>query len=244
MRRTPLLALGSLAALATTLAAGNAFAAGILQDFGGPVAGTVIAGDIPGGGSAPGTAFPGFTVSVVNHTGGPHSCIIFDSSNPTGEDPDLGSPNQTCSGGGPGIGVGGEVGAPGENCTPLGNLLIVAEDIVDANNDTIVDDPDDEAGGGTIVFTFDSPVNPIRMVIMDIDAETAAVQTDSDTLAVTVDAGDLGDNSAQEVDLTGNAGVTTITVNFSSSGAVAEIEYELPVAVESETWGRIKSQYR
>lgn len=240
MTRTPLFAIGPVAAIA--LAAGSAAGSGIIQDFSGPVAGTVIAGQIPGGGVAPGTAFPGFTVSVMNHTGGPHSCIIFDSANPTGGDPDLGSPNQTC--GGPGIGVGGEIGQPGQNCVPLGNLLIVAEDIVDANNDQIVDDPDDEAGGGTIVFTFDAPVNPIRMVIMDIDSETAAVQTDSDTLAVTVDASDLGDNSAQTVDLTGNAGVTTITVNFSSSGAVAEIEYEQPVAVEAETWGRLKSQYR
>ncbi len=218
--------------------------AGIVQDFSGPVAGTVVAGEEPTGGTAPGTLFPDFTVSVTNTGGGPQSLIIFDSANPTGEDPDLGSPNETCPGGGPGQGIGGEVGAPGENCTPLGNLLIVAEDIDDANGDNVVDDPDDEAGGGSILFTFDHPVDPTRMVIMDIDSEQASVTTDSDTLLVTVDATDLGNNSAQDVDLTGNGGVTTIRVQFSSSGAVAEIEYDAPVSVDAETWGRIKAHYR
>mmetsp|Transcript_25496 Transcript_25496/g.46032 ORF Transcript_25496/g.46032 Transcript_25496/m.46032 type:complete len:81 (-) Transcript_25496:194-436(-) len=59
---------------------------------------------------------------------------IFDSGNPGGEtryacgDSDLGTPNEKCSKNpGPGRGIGGEPGSPGENCEPLGNVLIVQE---------------------------------------------------------------------------------------------------------------------
>ena len=36
-------------------------------------------------------------------------------------------PNVKCPGGGVGIGAGGEPGHPGENCAPLGNILIIQE---------------------------------------------------------------------------------------------------------------------
>lgn len=232
---------GSLCVL-TGLALTGPAVAGIVEDFAGPAAGTVIAGTTPFGPVAPGTTFPGYTLSVINSGGGPQSLIIFDSSNPTGEDPDLGSPNETC--GGPGVGVGGEVGQPGENCVAQGNLLIVAEDIVDANTDNIVDDPDDEAGGGTIIFEFDTQVDLVSITIMDIDNETAAVSTNSDTLMVTVNATDEGDNSAQTLDLSENGGITCMAVTFSSSGAVAGFEYEVPVSVESRSWGAVKTDFR
>lgn len=45
---------------------------------------------------------------------------IFDTSNPH-SDPDLGSPNEHCPGGGPGIGTGGVPGAEGANCHPVGS---------------------------------------------------------------------------------------------------------------------------
>lgn len=56
---------------------------------------------------------------------------IFDTANPGADDatgdPDLGSPNINCPGGGVGIGAGGEPGKTGENCAPLGNVLIIQE---------------------------------------------------------------------------------------------------------------------
>lgn len=56
---------------------------------------------------------------------------IFDTANPGADDatgdPDLGSPNIMCPGGGVGIGAGGEPGKTGENCAPLGNVLIIQE---------------------------------------------------------------------------------------------------------------------
>jgi hypothetical protein len=47
---------------------------------------------------------------------------IFDTSNPGTVEagvPNLGSPNEKCNGGGPGVILGGEPGSTGENCTPL-----------------------------------------------------------------------------------------------------------------------------
>jgi hypothetical protein len=170
---------------------------------------------------------------------------VFDSALPSGNDPDLGTPNQTCPGGGPGVGAGGQVGMPGENCVFLGKLLCVPEHINDPNNDDIVDDPNDEAGGQFIVFEFDFPVIIDRITILDIDTETATVELkDLGVLAASVGASDLGDNSAQSFSLAGFGEITTIEIEFSSSGAVAEIEYhEAVVAVESISWGRTKARF-
>ena len=71
-----------------------------------------------------------------NNTNHPNVCISFDSGNPTGGDRDLGTPNQAF--GGPGVGSGGEPGMPGENNTALHNVLIIAEDVGDANQDGLV----------------------------------------------------------------------------------------------------------
>jgi hypothetical protein len=78
-----------------------------------------------------------------------NAAVIFDSSCPpggtkldcSGTDSDLGTPNETF--GGPGHGVGGESGQQFENAVPLGNLVIVAEDLVDSDSDGLIDDPDD-----------------------------------------------------------------------------------------------------
>jgi len=214
----------------------------ITQTFAGPPAGTVAAGDKPGGGTAPGTLFPDFTLKVVNNNG-PQSLLIFDSSNPTGGDPDLGSPNETCAGG-PGVGVGGEVGQPGENCVAQGNLLIIAEDLIDVGGDMLVDEPDDDVDGGLIIFEWDSPTVVQSITIMDIDSESAAITVSNDTLVVTVTATALGNNSAQVIDLTGEPATNCLAVRLSSSGAVAQITYDVAVPTRKETWGRIKNVYR
>ncbi len=214
----------------------------VTQDFAGPVAGTVIAGALPQGGSAPGTYFPGITVFGSNNGGGPHSVIIFDSNNPPSHDLDLGTPNQDFAG--PGVGVGGEIGAPYPNDVAHNNLLIVQENNVDADNNDIYDDPDDEAGGSVIDFLFDSPVDPTSITLIDIDNETASVALDGDTLNVVVNAADAGDNSKQDIDLSGNGGVACIRVTFSSSGAVAQLVYGVTTATENASWGDIKQLFR
>ena len=88
---------------------------------------------------------------------------IFDSSQPGGSngDPDLGSPNWSCPGGGPGVGDGGKHGTAYENCNPLGMVLIIQE--------TDKDTPDDNYGGGWITFDFDEPAHLDTIVIFDSD---------------------------------------------------------------------------
>lgn len=71
--------------------------------------------------------------------------MIFDSSNPTGNDDDLGSPNRDF--GGPGRGNGGNRDALGENSAAFGNLLIISEDCSS-------EEPDDSQFGGIITFKF------------------------------------------------------------------------------------------
>ncbi len=82
----------------------------------------------------------------------PNKCIIFDSSNPTGNDPDLATPGY-----GPG------------NTVAWGKLLIMAENDVDADNDGFVDDPDDAFNGGLIHFNFDQAQTICSVTLVDID---------------------------------------------------------------------------
>ena len=82
----------------------------------------------------------------------PQTVVAFDSANPTGGDDDL----QT-----PGFG-------PGNNLA-MGNLLILAADLIDSNNDGLVDDPDDDEDGGTIFFEFARPVTLCRFALIDLD---------------------------------------------------------------------------
>ncbi len=68
----------------------------------------------------------GFRLSVNGGVG--KKPRLFDTANSGMEqlgDPDRGSPNERCDGGGPGISEGGEPDTLGANCNPLGNVLII-----------------------------------------------------------------------------------------------------------------------
>lgn len=78
-----------------------------------------------------------------------HPPMIFNSTVPTAGDFDLGSPNNTCFG--PGVGTGGQVGQPGENCVDLKNILIISDD---ANPLA----PKSYPNGGKLIFDFTDPV--------------------------------------------------------------------------------------
>ena len=71
------------------------------------------------------TEWAAWGVRVTTSSPANAPAMIFNTSNPTGGDSDLGTPNQAF--GGPGIGVGGGTSMPGTNNTPLGKVLIVAE---------------------------------------------------------------------------------------------------------------------
>ena len=160
------------------------------------------------------TQYPGVTINAVNNrTGYQNAAMVFDSSNPTGGDADLGTPNQAF--GGPGVGSGG-----GSNETALGNILIVSED-----NDA--SDPDDEAQGGTFTFTFAEAVTINHLDLLDIDSDesggsvvTVTTPTGQQTFAIPV----AGNNSYQRLPIDVED-VTSLEVNFVSSGAITELKY-------------------
>jgi Tol biopolymer transport system component len=158
----------------------------------------------------------GITITTNNPTA--HPAMIFDTSHPTGNDDDLGSPNEDF--GGPGIGRGGEEGMPGENRLPQDNVLILSQD---ANPN----DPNDYFGGGSFIFEFDQPTDIYEIHMLDIDSgERDGVITgydaDGDTVGrVWIPA--LGNNSFQVLQL-GFENVVRLTVKIEASGAVAGLK--------------------
>jgi len=149
---------------------------------------------------------------------------IFDTSNPGTRregDPDLGSPNKACPGGGPGIGVGGEPGQPGENCSPKGNVLIIQEPGTNV--------PDDNVDGGTINFDFPfaNGLYVKELGILDADDVVTIVvvylsSTGLEQREIAVPL--LGDNSAQTIEID-QEGVKWIKIMLERSGAVSDITF-------------------
>jgi len=123
--------------------------------------------------------------------------IAFDSSNPSGGDYDLGTPNESY--GGPGIGSGGE-----SNDTALGNLLISAENFIDADGDGLIDDPDDDVNGAWFDWTFDTPVCVLGVDLIDVETGEAPsdfVFYDQDGGVIDwIQGGGLGNNSYERLE--------------------------------------------
>ena len=192
----------------------------------------------------------GLTISANNDKSGhPDEAIIFDSADPTGRDFDLGTPNEDFSG--PGVGDGGETGEAGENNIELSKVLIIAEDIEDDDNDGFVDDPDDEASGGSIYFKFENPVTMNSIHILDIEERGGYAKTyDAEGKEINVHHfSEYGDNSFEFIEI-GDEGVYKMEVNFGGSGAVDDINFcfeETPELPEGECDGKVtmlRMQYR
>ena len=137
--------------------------------------------------------------------------IAFDSANPTGGDFDL----QT-----PGYGY--------ANTNALGNLKISAENFVDANNDGLIDDPDDDASGAWFEFFFNAPTCIYSVDLIDIEANEQSpdiLAYDANGAIIQwVTAQSIGDNSVQTVDLNGICGVDHIMIDVYGSGAIDNLE--------------------
>jgi hypothetical protein len=145
----------------------------------------------------------------------------------TTDDPDLGSPNQFCPGGGPGVGNGGKPEAPFSNCEPQGNLLII-QNPANAEND-----PNDNGSGGCLFFKFERLVEVVNMGLLDMD-EIATVTVIDDTNNVITSfqsPPNVGNNGFWPVNKTAPAAflgaddVKLIQVCMKNSGAVSSIEY-------------------
>lgn len=166
----------------------------------------------------------GITISVINNNGNhPQLGVIFDSGNPTGGDVDLGTPHQDF--GGPGIGPGGAQGTPGENAVAKGNLLVIAENDTDNNNDGLIDDPDDEAAGGEMRFEFAGPYYVESLTMVDLDNGNGFIRVHQFNGTITdFNIPGLGDNAVTDVMINLDS-VQRMRVILPGSGGVAAFAY-------------------
>lgn len=154
-----------------------------------------------------------------------NAAMIFDSGNPTGRDPDLGTPHQDF--GGPGIGTGGQKGSQYENNTALGKVLIITEDFDST-------DPDDgDVRGSYFDFDFSAlgTVSIYSMHIMDVEVveNTATVtfyDSDGTVIGNTFSLPKVGDNGVYNyVFGEGVSGVAKMHVSINGSGAIDNIVF-------------------
>jgi hypothetical protein len=206
---------------------GNACAETI--DFEELPAGTIVFEVFGDSGSGP----IGVSGTNPDFSTGTNAAVIFDSSNPTGGDFDLGTPNEQF--GGPGVGAGGGAGAY-VNDTALGNVLILAENLDDENNDGLVDDPDDaeELVGNSITLDFSAlgPVTVSSITIIDFEAFEPEAEVELfDQFDVSLDTFILfptGDNGVAVKVLGPTAGVAKMVVTLNGSGAIDNIVFTPP----------------
>jgi hypothetical protein len=196
-------------------------------DFEGLAPGTIVSQVFGDAGSGP------IGVSGINPNFSPdtNAAVIFDSSNPTGEDYDLGTPNKDF--GGPGIGDEGGTGMPYENSTALGNVLIVAENLVDGDGNGLVDDPGDveEVVGNSITLDFwelgSVTVSSITIIDFEYGEPEAMVELfdPSDDLLNTFYPPLTDDNGVSVESLGPTAGVAKMVVTLNGSGAIDNIVF-------------------
>jgi len=111
----------------------------------------------------------GVTFSAVNTGGGPHKLTLFDTNyDPSNRDPDLRYPWN-----------GGNLNRDGlpagqSQDVDLEKILIIAENGYDfCPADGLIDQPDDEAGGGIITIAFDRDIAAFRLAEVDHDECTS-----------------------------------------------------------------------
>jgi RHS repeat-associated protein len=158
--------------------------------------------------------FAAMGIHFTSHDPANHPPMIFDSSNPTGGDYDLGTPNAKF--GGPGTGNGGKSGR-WKNDIPRQNILIISED-----GDSL--DPDDNAHGGKLILTFDSPTAIDDIGLLDIDSghNTIELYDVHGERISTTNIPRRGDNSHQIIALNA-VDVSRLELNLAGSGAITDL---------------------
>jgi len=177
--------------------------------------------------------FEGVTISTMDDVN--HPAMIFDSSNPSGGDWDLGTPNERFGGPGRMNSNHGSEAAALSNDTALGNLIIISED-----GDTT--DPDDNSSGGTLYFDFEYPAEVSYMYFVDADnPQGAALVTLRDQAGNMIAQQQIvpppggGDNGVFRLDFD-QTGVYQIEVFFNGvSGAIASVFFCEPPTTDDDT---------
>lgn len=155
----------------------------------------------------------GIKISAKSHDG-PQNVhpMIFDSENiDESESSHLGSPNNAC--GGPGEGDGGKIGAQGEICELLGNVLIPSRK----------DGTSGDSEFGILVFEFheDTTVNSISLLNVD-DDESQVTITQEDGTSTNIALSSVGQNGFQTIEV-GLEKVNEFAVSLKSLAAVASL---------------------
>jgi len=198
-----------------------------ILDFEGKPAGSIVDQVFGPGGAGP-IVVRGINPEFESET---NAAILFDSSCPgrcSGGDGDLGTPNRDY--GGPGRGSGGVIGSPFTNSSPLGNVLIIAENLVDSDGDGLVDDPDDQADR-TVTTSLDfsalGTVTLREMTVIDIDPVGDPGRVDllasGGAILVSFALPKTGDNGVAIVSLGPTAGVERMIVTAHQSAAIDNI---------------------
>jgi cysteine-rich repeat protein len=161
-----------------------------------------------------------------------NAALIYDSSctggDCSGNDDDLGTPNQDF--GGPGIGAGGASGSPTRNDESLGNVLVIATSLEDADADGLVDVPNDQKGTTVtqeLDFSAFAPVSVLGLRLVDVgDTEGAPTvelfDASGGSLGATV-VPNAEDNGLVKLELPPNAGVWSMIVTLHGSGAIDNV---------------------
>lgn len=171
----------------------------------------------------------GFTVrsNTFENVGGVDEfrpLVIFNSSAPTGGDPDLGTPSSACVPGAPGNPVGSNScpGGGSTNCVAENFILITEENPSDTNNDGLEDVPDDFAVTNT-TWEFASPITVSTIKFID-DSEGSILFTFSDgsTQNVILEGGCNNDAYTQAFDI---ADVVSFDLDLATSGSIAVADF-------------------
>jgi hypothetical protein len=235
-----------LASLAAVTTAGAAPPTACAVDFEGLPAGTVVTELKKGAGISGCNENGTIAVTSQNTIFSSEAAIIFDGDCtvipfPFSEcehfDRDIASPHEDF--GGPGTGVGGELGSPFENNTALHKVLILAKDKVDVNNDDLVDDPDDANVPGYHVFDFTDinkngvTINAVTFQDIDfLEGESPAQVTFTvpGSPTSTISQVDTQDGGVATIPIIGLSGVTSMMVEVKGSSAFAGFIYDEPKA--------------
>jgi len=159
-----------------------------------------------------------------------NAAVVFNSSNRTGEDSDLGTPNETF--GGPGIGAGGEMGSPFQNDQRLLNVLIVAEDLVLDDSGKVADPDDADTVGASLAFDFTSlgSVTLHSLDLLDVEesefnAVVCMTLLDGSIVGPIV-LPQVGDNGYVKFPFGSVSGVVELIVKLNGSGAIDNLVFE------------------
>lgn len=128
-----------------------------------------------------------------------------------------------------------------------GNVLIIAENDTDANDDGLVDEPEAESGGGIVWLRF-SHAGYLDITVYDVDegedGPRFVLFRDGERIGE-VEGEALGDNSAQHFELRSHGSADLVEIHLDGSASLGDIVLEVPaVGVEPSTWTDVKKDYR